>query len=76
MDIASFCLSFTPVPGLGKTFDIFKGICAAVEKAQWSKQQLKSLAFSVAKLLEALDPEIKSGRIDHEASSGIAKMHR
>lgn len=70
MDIIHACISLVPVPYLCLAFSIFKSLFATIQGVQWSEQQLRGLAISVAEVLRVLDGEIRNGSLtEHQIST-------
>jgi hypothetical protein len=77
MDIIHQCLSLAPVPYLGPAFSAFKFIWSSVQQVQASKQQLETLAQSIAQLLQTLNGEYRAGRLlQAGTSSPLTNLRR
>jgi len=63
MDLITEVLSFAPAPPLKIAFSLFRFIFQHVQRAQASKEQLVSLASTIAQLLLVLNGEYETGKL-------------
>jgi hypothetical protein len=76
-DAIQKCLSLTPVPHLEPAFSAFPSIWSIIQQAKASKEQLETLAQSIAELLFTLDNEYRAKRLLKErADRRLAGLSR
>ncbi len=63
MDFISVCLDIVPVPALKTAWSVFKLICQSVDAYDTGKQRIKTLAYSFAQLLLAVNASTKERKV-------------
>ena len=77
MDIINRCLSLAPVLHLVPAFAVLRFIWLSVQQAQAGKQQLQTLAQTIAQLLWTLNQEYSAGRLrEGQTSTPLDDLHR
>ena len=77
MNIIDRCFSLAPVPCLVPAFAVLRFIWLLVQQAQASKQQLQTLAQTIAQLLWTLNQEYSAGRLrEGQTSTPLADLRR
>jgi hypothetical protein len=75
-EIVEGCLSLLPVPHLQNHFLALKVIWVAAEKVQPNKQQLRVLAYSIARVLQTLDSEHRAAQLLPIDSAALSDLRR
>ena len=76
-DIILTCVDSVPIPGLQQVFDVYKKIWNTVKvlAMEAMQQQLFTLSGALAYLLQTLDREHRTGRLDFgNTAREIAKL--
>ena len=77
MDIIDRCLSLAPAPHLVPAFSVLRFIWLSVQQVQASKQQLQTLAQTIAQLLWTLNGEYSAGRLrEGRTSTPLVDLRR
>jgi hypothetical protein len=77
MDVIESCLALVPVPYISTAFSIFRVIWMSVQQVQASNEQLRSLSYTIAQLLQVLDGEYRQKRlVQARTSAQLAELDR
>lgn len=63
--------SLTPLPCLLGIFTVFKAIWKIVPSVQISQEQLRTLTYCIAELLQILDQQYRNGKLQENDTSDI-----
>lgn len=77
MDLIGQVLSLAPVPYLATAWAALQLIVGTIEQVQASREQLRTLAYSIAQLLKTLNGEYVSGNLEEDKTmAALGSLHR